>query len=257
MTLSGPSLKKYRWPLALVCLVAVAVVAAGCRGGRLVSTSQEVEVGQDAAKQIESENRVITGTADARRVQTISARIINTRERGGIDYSVKLLDKKEINAFALPGGFLYVNQGLVDFIRREPIPTYPGNPTQDDLLAGVIAHEMAHVEARHHAKMMERSAIAGIAISTIGGKSQDWAGIFANLSLLQFSRDDEYEADKLGINYANRAGYNPFGMAAFLKVLQDKHGSGGSGLAEFFRTHPNTGDRVRRAEDRAREVGGS
>lgn len=229
------------------------VVAGGCNTGKLVSTEQEVEVGQEAARKVESENRVVTGTDDARRVAQIGERVIAQSDRKNITYTIKLLDKNEVNAVSLPGGWLYVYTGLLRFLdqNRATIQnsSYGGVTLDpDDLLACVIGHETGHISARHHARMMGRSAIYGVALSSLTkGNVQQWAGVFASLDMLRYSRSDEYEADRLGEIYGGRASYSPWGMVAFLELLEKHSSSNRSDLGNILATHPPTPDRITRA----------
>lgn len=212
----------------------------------MVSTDQEVDVGRRSAEEVESQYQVITGTAEAREIQAIGDRLKAVRNRRDIEYRFKLIRNKDVNAFALPGGWIYVDSGLMDLLNKSSVPAgYPGNPTKTDMLAGVLAHEMGHIEARHQAKMMGRAELYGIALSTLSNKNtQQWASVFANINMLQYSRADENEADALGIKYSADAGYNPYGLVAFLDLLNRTSSAGGT--PAFLRTHPSTPERIER-----------
>lgn len=224
--------------LPLFCLFAVLTLA-GCSSKDIVSTSQEVEVGQEAARQIEAQypvskdsglNKLVNDTG-----QTVLRYVPNKRE--GIEYKFKVLDINEVNAFSLPGGWIYIERGLIEATK--------GNNHQ---LAGVIAHEIGHVQARHAAKMMGRSQIYGIAIDILTeGKTQEWANVFANLNLLRWSRKEEYEADKLAVDYLLPSPYNPKGLIDFFKVLLAEDGKGAT--LPFLQTHPLTQDRIDRLQE--------
>lgn len=235
------------------------VIVAGCNTAQVVSTDQEVAVGRQAAQQVESEHRVITGTDQARRVNTIGNRIIAQKQRSGVDYKLKLLDTKDVNAIALPGGWMYVYRGLLDFIDKSNVSrSYPGGVTKDDILANIVAHELAHIEKRHHAQMMGRGALYDIAIGALtDGNTAQWANLFANVHMLQYSRSHENESDSVGMRYAKAAGYNPYGMVAFLELLQAGSRSGGGDLQEMLSTHPAPADRVERTRQLAKEISGS
>lgn len=222
------------------------LILSGCNTGSMVSTDQEIAVGRQSAQEVESQYRVISGTSDAREIQAIGARLAAVRTRRDITYQFKLIRNTEVNAFALPGGWIYVDSGLMDLLNKSSVPGgYPGNLTKTDMLAGVLAHEMGHVEARHQAKMMGRSEIYGVALATLGNSNtQQWASVFANINLLQYSRADENEADALGVKYAAESGYNPYGLVAFLDLLNKT--SGGGGGPAFLRTHPSTPERLER-----------
>lgn len=244
----------------LAMAFAAALISGGCDTSKLVSTQQEVEVGQQAARQVESENRVLTGTSDARRVEEIARRVTLHTDRKDVTYTVKLLDKNEVNAVALPGGYMYVYSGLLPFLEQNKGVLSSGNydgakVDTNDVLACVIAHEAAHVSARHHARTMGRSAVYGAAISALNkGNVQQWAAVFANIDMLRYSRSEEYEADRLGAVFAKRASYSPWGMVAFLDMLANNSSGRRSDLENILSTHPPTVDRIKRARELAKEL---
>jgi predicted Zn-dependent protease len=244
----------------LAMVFAAVFMCGGCDTSKLVSTQQEVEVGQQAAQKVESENRVLTGTSDARRVEEAARRVIPQADRKDVTYTVKLLDKNEVNAVALPGGYMYIYSGLLPFLEQNKgvlsSSNYDGAKVDtNDVLACVIAHEAAHVSARHHAKTMGRSAVYGAAISALNkGNVQQWAAVFANIDMLRYSRSEEYEADRLGAVFARRASYSPWGMVAFLEMLANNSSSRRSDLENILSTHPATVDRIKRARELAKEL---
>lgn len=202
-----------------------------------MSTSDEVSIGRQSAAEIESRYPV---SRDARLNQLVNGigqeLLRQTTPRQGIQYTFKVLDVSDINAFSLPGGWIYVNKGLID--------ATGGNTDQ---LAGVIAHEIAHVQARHHAELMGRSALYGIAIGTLTkGNTTQWVNYFANLNLLRWSRVHEYESDRLAVDYTLPSRYNAQGIIDFFRVLQARSSRGAT--PEFLRTHPLTEDRIERAQ---------
>ena len=164
------------------------------------------------------------------------------------EYSFTVLDSQMVNAFALPGGYVYVTRGLVSLARSEAE------------LAGVLAHEIGHVTARHAAQRYSQTIVAGVGAAilsaVIGSKeATDLVGLGANLYLKGFSRENEFEADRLGIEYLSAAGYEPDAMRTFLTRLR-RHGALETRLAggkadpdryDLFATHPRTIDRVERA----------
>ena len=223
-------------------LVAV-VLAAGCKPESLVSTSQEVEVGRQASQELEQKYPVNKDPQLNALVSDIGQYMAPRSSRTGIQYTFKVLDLKDVNAVSLPGGWVYVYKGLIDSIGGP-------NNVDKDLLAAVIAHEVGHVAARHHAQMMGRAELYGITIAVATkGKTQQWVNFFANLNLLHYSRKDEFEADKLAIDYTFSSKYNPDGIVQFLKQLQAKSKGEPSKFEAFFRTHPGTADRITKAEE--------
>lgn len=221
----------------LLAIVMVSGVLAGCAPKSLVSTSDEVRIGREAAAEVEAQYPV---SRDARINQLVSGigrtLLTYTTPRQGIEYTFKVLDVDDVNAFSLPGGWIYINRGLIEATR--------GNTSQ---LAGVIGHEIGHVQARHHAELMGRSALYGIAIGTLTrGNTTQWVNFFANLNLLRWSRKHEYESDRLAIDYTLPSRYNAQGLIDFFRVLQEMGGRGRT--PEFLRTHPLTDDRIERAQ---------
>ncbi|HZP80957.1 MAG TPA: M48 family metallopeptidase [Chthonomonadaceae bacterium] len=211
----------------------------GCRTKSFLSTRQEVGLGKEAARQVEQELRVDTSSPDAERVRRVGASLLAHMDRRDVPYSFKVLDAKEINAFSLPGGPVYVFRGLLDMMGDD-----------DDALACVLGHECAHINARHAARQISSqfatNILIGLAIPTATG--QNLAGLGAELISLKYSRDDEYEADRRGLSYAHFAGYNPDGMIRFFAKLQRLEKRGGSGDPEWLRSHPLTGARIEKAK---------
>ncbi|MBM3511502.1 MAG: peptidase M48 [Alphaproteobacteria bacterium] len=181
-------------------------------------------------------------------VAEIGGRLAANSERPDIRFTFTVLDSPVVNAFALPGGYVYVTRGLVALANSEAE------------LAGVIGHEIGHVVARHSAQRYSQAVAAQLGATILGAAIGNSAvnQLFetgASLYLLSFSRDQEFEADQLGIRYLTRAGYEPAAEAQFLqsliyeKELDEKINSanGRQPRAEFLQTHPNTPDRVQAA----------
>jgi predicted Zn-dependent protease len=201
----------------------------------LVSERQELEAGREAAAQVEQKYRVVTGTREARLVEQIGRRMAAVSGRPNLPWRFRVIEERALNAFSVPG-YVYLHTGLIDAI---------GDDT--DALAGVIAHEVAHTDARHSKKQMEKGAVAGLLGAIITGgdrRKAGWFNLAGNVVLLKFSRDDEYQADRLAVGYMNKTGHDPNGLIRFFQKLQRMEGRGGT--PEFFRTHPNSGNRVAR-----------
>lgn len=223
--------------LLLVVILTVAGLSAGCRPATLVSTQDEIEVGRRASAQVEAEYTVVTDPAVNRLVNDIGRTLAAQAARQDVEYTFKVLDDPSVNAFALPGGWIYLFSGLIDTIG-----------TDRDMLAAVIGHEIGHIADRHHAEMMGRATIYGIAIGVLtSGNMQQWANVFANLHLLRWSRRHELVADRLAIEYTFKSGpYQPEGVIRLLELLQERGGE--SRFLPFLRTHPLTEDRIERAK---------
>ena len=218
--------------LACFCLT-------GCRTRSFLSTKQEVSLGKEGARQVEQELRVDTSSKDAERVRRVGQSLLAHIDRRDIPYSFKVLDAKEINAFSLPGGPVYVYRGLLDMMGDD-----------DDALACVLGHELGHVNGRHSARQISSqlatNVLIGFAIPNRTG--QNLAGLGAELAGLKFSRDDEYDADRRGLSYAHYAGYDPSGMVRFFKKLQRLEKREGVAGPEWLLNHPVTGARISKAE---------
>ena len=224
---------------ALLFLGLALTFSTGCRKANLLSTEDEIKIGQEAARQFESQNRVETDTADAQRVRRVGQRLLGAIQERTVPYTFKVVDSREVNAVSLPGGPVYVYRGLLNLVGSD-----------DDELAAVMAHEIGHVEGRHAAKQISTQvqAKALIDIFLRGGAAADIAGLASQLLNLRYSRDDEYDADSRALRYTYAAGFDPTGLVQFFRKLADLERSGG-GAPEFLRTHPLTTSRITRAEE--------
>ena len=232
-------LKHSHVAILLVLLIGCSTVFTGCKPESLVSTSQEVGIGRQASQQIESNYPVNKDPELNRLVNEIGQNLVQYSERQDIKYTFKVLDLKDVNAVSLPGGWIYVYKGLID-------------NTKGDVneLAGVIAHEIGHIAARHHAEMIGRETFAGILVVTLTrGDVRQWANLFANLTLLRWSRKHEYESDRLGVKYMYQSRYSAEGLVNFLERLQQIQKDKPSEFEQIFRTHPVTEERVKRAKN--------
>jgi predicted Zn-dependent protease len=246
---------------AIICafLWVLAFVAGGCAINpvtgqqelRLVTKDQEVEMGTRIDTQVRTQYKVVTGTAEAARVAEIGARIAAVSDRRDIEYHYALIDSSELNAFAAPGGFVYVTTELLRAC------------DSDAELAAVIGHETGHVAAYHSVHQVQRALgydilkalFAGDANSSQAVQAADVA--FNSVVMTGFSREDEYQADELGVKYSAKAGYDPYGLANFFVKLQQRESAGAADRAfEFLLSHPNTPERRRRAEAEAAKYGG-
>ncbi|MDD4981028.1 MAG: Maf and M48 domain-containing protein [Candidatus Omnitrophica bacterium] len=202
------------------------------------STEREVQIGKTVARQVEEEYKPDVDPLIQKRVEDIGNKIAAVCDRKDIDYHFMVLDDEEVNAVSLPGGYVYVNKGLVDAV------------TNDDELAGVLAHEVGHIVARHSIKKLQ--AITGYSILRIltaavpqGAQVGNAADAAFTEIMLGYSREDELLADQLAARYAKMAGYNPRGMVDFLLRLQDINRRKPLRPKNYFKTHPYVPDRVR------------
>ena len=224
---------------ALLCAVLVLSPLAGCRTRSFLSTRQEISLGREGSRQVEQELRVDSVSADADRVRKVGQALLPHMDRRDVPYSFKVVDGREINAFSLPGGPIYIYRGLLDMIGSD-----------DDALACIIGHEGGHVNARHAARQISSNMLNNLMIGVLvpGAAGQNLAGLGAELLGLKYSRDDEFEADRRGLSYAHFAGYDPNGMIRFFDKLKRLEKRQGGGEPEWLRTHPLTTGRIERAQ---------
>ncbi len=197
----------------------------------LVSTADEVSIGQNMSKEVESQNKVIENPVVENYVDGIGQKLAKLSDRSDLQYHFKVLDSKEINAFACPGGFIYVYSGLLKTMDNEA------------QLAGVMAHEIGHVVARHSVKRLQQvlglQVLLSIALGESSQLTQQAVGTGLTVILQGYSRDNEYEADYDGALYMTKAGYNPQGMIQlFQKFVAMEQDRKTTALDKLFESHP-------------------
>jgi predicted Zn-dependent protease len=228
------------WRPALLLLCGALLPSlTGCRTRSFLSTKQEVGLGKEGSREVEQQFRVETNSPDADRVQRIGAKLLPHLDRRDVPYSFKVLDAKEINAFSLPGGPIYVYRGLLDMMGDD-----------DDALACVLGHEAGHVNARHVARHISSGILNALVINIFipNPVTQETAGLLTQVMDLKYSREDEYEADRRGLSYAHFAGYDPQGMIRFFGKLERLEKRQGGGDPEWLRDHPLTKARIEKAQ---------
>ena len=223
----------------------------GCRGlGNWYSTEGEIKMGKMYADEIEKSARFITDTVVDEYVNRIGQNIVKNSDCK-VPFTIKVLDSDQINAFALPGGFFYVNSGLILAADEEAE------------LAGVMAHETAHVCAHHAAREMTRmnyAEIGSIPLIMMTGYSWTGMGIYEASQLaipvafLQFSRDFEAQADYLGVQYMYRAGYDPQAFIDFFEKIQALEKRKPGLVARAFSDHPQTPDRILHTQEEIEKI---
>ena len=218
----------------------------GARGaGNWYSTNWEVGTGKQYSMEIEKSSHLVTDPVVVEYINRVGQNLVKNSD-SKVPFTIKVLDTDEINAMALPGGFFYVNSGLILACDSE------------DELAGVMAHEISHVAAHHAAREMTRMNYMQIgSIPLMIFTQGTWTGygiyeasqLAVPLTFLQFSRTFEAEADYLGVQYMYRAGYDPQGMVTIFEKLDalEKHKPGA--LSRAFSDHPATPDRIDAVED--------
>ena len=216
----------------------------GGRGvGNWYSLETEVKMGSQYAAQVDHSVKFVSDPVVAEYVNRIAQNLVRNSD-AKIPFTVKVIDASDINAFALPGGFFYVNSGLILAADSE------------SELAGVMAHEISHVIAHHAARQMTRAHYAQlgtIPLIMVGGMAgygaYEAASIAIPVTFMKFSREFEAQADYLGVQYLYKAGYDPQSFIAFFEKIEalEKHKPGT--MAKAFEDHPPTPDRIRVSEE--------
>jgi predicted Zn-dependent protease len=244
-------------PRLIPALAVMLAVLSGCSTynpatGRnefiMISTQEEVAMGEAAHKQIIKQFKISQDDALIRRVQSIGRQLASVSDRQDYKYQFFALDEDELNAFTVPGGRIYVFSGLA-----KKLPS-------DDALAAVLAHEIGHCAARHTIKKFQAALgyniIGSLILSQVGESAQTLvrmsSGAFMNLVFSAYGRQDEYQADLLGLKYMNAAGYRLEGMVETLEVLQKA--SQGPQVPLILRTHPYADDRIKAVKTRIGEM---
>jgi len=208
-----------------------------------ISLDKEIALGRQLAQQVEKESKILKDPVVEEYVNRIGQNLVRNSD-AKVPFTIKVIDSEEINAFALPGGFFYVNTGLIRAADDEAE------------LAGVMAHEIAHVAARHgteqasKGELLQFASIPLIFMSGgIGYGVSQAANLVVPLTFLKFSRGMEEEADYLGVQYLYKTGYDPSAMVRFFEKLQAKEKAKPGSISKLFSTHPPTADRIRKVSE--------
>jgi predicted Zn-dependent protease len=223
-------------------------IGTGKSPGDWYSIESEIRMGKGYAMQIESGMKLVQDPVVTEYVNRIGQNLVRNSD-AKVPFTIKVVDSDEINAFALPGGFFYVNSGLILAADEEAE------------LAGVMAHEIAHVAARHATRQMTRGQIANIAsipLIFVGGglgyALQSAASLALPMTFLKFSRGFEAEADYLGLQYMYATGYDPQAFIAFFEKVQAKEKKKPGSLSKAFSTHPQTPDRIEKSQEEIAKI---
>jgi beta-barrel assembly-enhancing protease len=215
-------------------------IVTGQQESYMYSTDREVRMGQAINEQILKEYTLVDDPLVQNRVEEIGRKIAAVCDRRDIEYSFRVLKDDEVNAVSLPGGFVYINSGLLERTKN------------DDELAGVVAHEVAHIVARHSIKKLQALNSYSL-IRLLGvvapGQSAAAMGTAADAAfvelLMGYSREDELLADQLAARYSRAAGYDPRGILNFLATLQEVNRKQPLRPKSYYKTHPYVPDRIR------------
>ena len=219
-------------------------------GFNLFKKDQDVQLGKEAASEVEKQYEVVRDPALQAYISNLGAKLVRSHYASDFPYTFKVVADESINAFALPGGPMFINTGLIKSAENEA------------QLAGVMSHEISHVALRHgtnqasKAQMIQLPALlAGQAAggSMLGSLTKAGIGLGANSVLLKFSRSAESQADYNGTLIMADAGFNPIELARFFEKLEAGGGRQGA-VAQFFSSHPNPGNRSKAIEDLIRQL---
>ncbi len=238
-----------RFVLAAVSAALAATVVAcatnpatGQKEFSLMSEAQEVQLGREMDPQIKQEMGVYDDAELQRYVSSVGMRLAKASERPNLPWQFTVVDEPAVNAFALPGGYIYVTRGILAFLNDE------------EQLAGVLGHEIGHVTARHSAQQYTKATSAGVGLTLLSifvPEARPLQGLVETafgVLFMKHGRDDELQADRLGIEYTAKTGWDPRGVAGMLRTLQRLDEASGSrrGVPNFLSTHPAPADRVQK-----------
>jgi predicted Zn-dependent protease len=215
------------------------------KGLNFYSIEKEIALGKQLAQQVERQSKIITDPVIAEYINRIGQNLVRNSD-AKVPFTIKVIDSDEVNAFALPGGFFFVNSGLI--LKAD----------SEAELAGVMGHEIAHVAARHGTKAATRGELAQIGMvaaaiavpySWTGIGIREGASMMIPITFLRFSRANEREADHLGLQYMYKAGYDPTAFVDFFEKIETLEKRKPGSVAKLFETHPPTDDRIRAAQE--------
>lgn len=206
-------------------------------------------MGAAYARQINAQLPIVSDPEVNRYLTRLGDSLAAVADTRNLDWRFFLVDSRDVNAFAVPGGFIYVNRGLVERM------------TSMNQLAAVLGHEIGHVTQRHSVEQMAKQQRANVGITlacvltrACGQGTSQVIGLGANALFAKFSRADEAEADRVGLDYMVRAGIDPTGMPETFRILMAERARRPEGVETWFLTHPLEEDRIRQAEELIRQI---
>ena len=213
------------------------------KGLNFYSLEKELALGKEMAQETEKQSRILLDPVVTEYVNRMGQNLARNSD-AKVPFQIKVIDSAEVNAFALPGGFMFVNSGLILHTQREAE------------LAGIMSHEIGHVAARHATKQATRATMANYATipliffgGGVGLVVREAASLATPLGLFHFSRAMEREADRLGLAYMYRAGYDPVAFIDFFERIEVLEKTKPGTLSKLFSTHPVTVTRIKRAQE--------
>jgi predicted Zn-dependent protease len=226
---------------------ALVVGATSC----MASTQQEVDMGTQYAQQIDQQLPMVRDPEIVRYINLLGDSIARVSDDRSLNWSFKVVDQPDVNAFAVPGGYIYIYRGLIE---------KTANMSE---LAGVMGHEIAHVTKRHSMKQMAQGERANLGVTAIcifapsvcnSGAGSAAIQVAGGAAFAKFSRDDETEADRAGVTYVTRAGIDPRGMPSMFRTLLSLRSSSPSAVEGWFSSHPVEETRVRVTEQEIAKI---
>ena len=218
------------------------------KGVNFYSIEKEIAFGKQMAQEVERQAKIVDDPIVAEYVNRVGQNLVRNSD-AKVPFTIKVLDSEEVNAFALPGGFFFVNSGLI--LKAD----------SESELAGVMAHEIAHVAARHGTKQATKGQIvnlASIPLIFMGGWTgyaiRQGASLAIPMGFLTFSRSMEREADFLGLQYLYKTGYDPTSFVDFFEKVQSMEKKKPGTMAKVFATHPMTDDRIKASQDEIQKI---
>jgi predicted Zn-dependent protease len=218
------------------------------KGVNFYSLEKEIALGKQLAQEVERQAKIVDDPIIAEYVNRVGQNLVRNSD-AKVPFTIKVIDAEEINAFALPGGFFFVNTGVIL------------NADTEAELAGVMAHEIAHVAARHGTRQATRGQLinyASIPLIFMGGWTgyaiRQGAGLAIPIGFLTFSRGFETEADFLGLQYLYKTGYDPTAFVDFFEKIQSKEKKKPGTMAKVFSSHPMTDDRIKNSQKNIQEI---
>jgi predicted Zn-dependent protease len=214
------------------------------KGVNFYSIEKEIALGKQMAQEVERQAKIVNDPVISEYVNRIGQNLVRNSD-AKVPFTIKVIDSEEINAFALPGGFFFVNTGILL------------NADNEAEMAGVMAHEIGHVAARHGTRQATRGEIAQIGsivpLIAVGGLAgygiYQAMGLAVPLGFLRFSRAFESEADMLGLEYMYKAGYDPGAFVDFFEKVQSQEKRKPGTMSKLFSSHPPTDDRIKRSQE--------
>ena len=222
-------------------LAIVLACSAAASAIQLISVADEITIGKQAQAKVRKETPRVTDARTVAYVADIGRRLASHAQGERYPYTFSIADYREINAFALPGGPVWVNRGGIQTARTE------------SQLAGILAHEIAHISQRHAAQQLSNVMVTNLGLSLFGALLGNAGGAtaaniaahyVASGAFLKFSRDDEQDADRVGVGIMRRAGWDPHGMIELMESIREQEKRDPSSVEIFFSNHPSPADRI-------------